>query len=95
MAIDPVCGMRVEQESATASATFEGQHYYFCCTGCRDLFVANPAGYLNKRSQRRQLAGLSTVVPCIRQSSITRREVSAMRHGAETGTCVFIEARQY
>src|SRR3954463_3850892 len=48
MVTDPVCGMQVEEKSAAASATFEGQRYYFCCTGCRDKFVASPALYLKK-----------------------------------------------
>ncbi|MFL6580620.1 MAG: heavy metal translocating P-type ATPase [Burkholderiales bacterium] len=48
MATDPVCGMQVDEKSAAASATFEGQRYYFCCSGCRDKFVANPASFLNK-----------------------------------------------
>src|SRR6476619_3470075 len=48
MVTDPVCGMRFEEKSAAANATFEGQPYYFCCTGCRDKFAASPALYLNK-----------------------------------------------
>jgi Cu+-exporting ATPase len=45
---DPVCGMQVDEASAAASASVDGQRYYFCCSGCRDRFVASPATYLNK-----------------------------------------------
>lgn len=43
--LDPVCGMTVIASSTTASAEFEGQAYYFCCTGCRERFVSDPARF--------------------------------------------------
>src|SRR4051812_16187721 len=48
MVTDPVCGMKVDEASAAASASVDGQRYYFCCSGCRDKFVARPATYLKK-----------------------------------------------
>ena len=45
---DPVCGMSVDSQKARASALHGGTTYYFCCTGCRDKFQADPAKYLNK-----------------------------------------------
>jgi YHS domain-containing protein len=41
MAIDPVCGMSVEQEKAIA-AEWNEQRYYFCAKGCRDEFLTEP-----------------------------------------------------
>ena len=41
MAVDPVCGMEVDPESAAATATVEGTTRYFCSTGCRDRFLAD------------------------------------------------------
>ena len=41
MAIDPVCGMSVEQEKAIG-AEWNGQTYYFCAKGCRDEFWDEP-----------------------------------------------------
>jgi putative ABC transport system ATP-binding protein len=41
MAIDPVCGMSVEQEKAIA-AEWNGQKFYFCAKGCREEFLADP-----------------------------------------------------
>ena len=46
MALDPVCGMSVDRDSAPAHAEYEGQVYYFCAYGCRDEFMANPANFL-------------------------------------------------
>jgi adenylate cyclase len=45
MVIDPVCGMRIEAGDAAATAEYEGQTYYFCSEGCRQLFVSNPSVY--------------------------------------------------
>jgi uncharacterized membrane protein YraQ (UPF0718 family)/YHS domain-containing protein len=40
-AIDPVCGMQVEVANAAASATRDGQAFYFCSDHCRDRFEAD------------------------------------------------------
>jgi Cu+-exporting ATPase len=48
MAIDPVCGMTVEEGSAASTHVHEGKSYYFCSTHCGAKFEANPAGYLKK-----------------------------------------------
>jgi Cu+-exporting ATPase len=39
MAIDPICGMEVDEKTAL-SAEHEGKMYYFCSPGCRDKFLA-------------------------------------------------------
>jgi P-type Cu+ transporter len=54
-AVDPVCGMSVDPASALAH-THAGRSFYFCCGGCRDKFVADPAEYLAK-------AGGATAAP--------------------------------
>ena len=46
MATDPVCGMQVDESRAAASAEHAGQTWYFCCTRCRDRFVADPPAFL-------------------------------------------------
>src|SRR5579872_5970190 len=43
---DPVCGMDVQPESASASETHAGQTYYFCCKGCAAKYRAAPEKYL-------------------------------------------------
>jgi len=45
MAIDPVCGMRIETEDAVAHAEYEGTTYYFCSRACYEAFVADQGLY--------------------------------------------------
>lgn len=42
MAVDPVCGMSIERESAAATVSVDGTTFYFCAEGCRDEFVQQP-----------------------------------------------------
>ena len=46
MAIDPVCGMQVDEQAAKPSSDFSGIKYFFCSAGCKKKFDANPAGYI-------------------------------------------------
>ena len=43
---DPVCGMAVDPATAKHTAEYAGTTYYFCCNGCREKFVADPARFL-------------------------------------------------
>jgi YHS domain-containing protein len=45
-AIDPVCGMEVEESTAEWKTTYEGKAYYFCSPGCLRSFNKEPAKYL-------------------------------------------------
>ena len=45
--IDPVCGMSVDPHTATLKAEHGGRTYYFCSTGCRTKFIADPLKYLD------------------------------------------------
>jgi xanthine dehydrogenase accessory factor len=45
-AIDPVCGMSVNVDTARHQAVVEGASYYFCCAKCRATFLEDPHGYL-------------------------------------------------
>ena len=44
--IDPVCGMRVDEWTASLSTDYQGKHYTFCSERCRDRFKENPVVYL-------------------------------------------------
>ena len=46
MAIDPVCGMEVDDTSAKDRATHEGQTYYFCSRDCKEEFMESPEDYI-------------------------------------------------
>ncbi len=45
MVTDPVCGMKIDDGDAAATADHEGVTYHFCSQACHDAFVANPASY--------------------------------------------------
>jgi len=42
---DPVCGMSVDPQKATAASVHGGRTFYFCATSCRDKFEKEPAMY--------------------------------------------------
>jgi len=44
-AVDPVCGMIVEEGSTENSVLFHGEMVYFCCENCKNTFVSNPEKY--------------------------------------------------
>jgi Cu+-exporting ATPase len=46
LAVDPVCGMKVDPHTAKYRTEHAGRTYYFCSAGCREKFVAEPARYL-------------------------------------------------
>lgn len=43
--VDPVCGMRVDRWTATATATHDGKSVAFCSQRCRDRFLAEPNAF--------------------------------------------------
>ena len=47
-AIDPVCSMTVDPQSAAGSTEHAGKTYYFCSKPCLSAFKADPAKYLSK-----------------------------------------------
>ena len=51
-AVDPVCGMTVNPQTAQWRATIDGTEYVFCGQGCRNHFVADPPRHADEPSQR-------------------------------------------
>ena len=45
---DPICGMQVEELDAAGQSEYEGKTYYFCSTGCKAKFEADPAEYADE-----------------------------------------------
>lgn len=45
MAQDPVCGMMVDEKTATLKADYAGKTFYFCSAGCKSTFDKTPAKY--------------------------------------------------
>lgn len=47
--IDPVCGMKVIQERAAGTSTYQGTTYYFCNKKCVAKFESNPEQYVQPK----------------------------------------------
>ena len=45
-AVDPVCEMLVDVETARWTHDHDSTTYYFCAPGCRTAFTADPTAYL-------------------------------------------------
>ncbi len=43
---DLVCGMQVDPGKAAGKSEYQGKLYYFCATGCKKKFDANPTQYV-------------------------------------------------
>jgi len=56
MDVDPVCKMKVNEESAAAKSEYKGKTYYFCAPGCKKAFDADPKKYLGE-SERQGCCG--------------------------------------
>src|SRR5689334_7077991 len=61
MAIDPICGMQVDEKTAR-SATRDGETFYFCCESCRQKFLARQA---DVQTERLMAAGAPAQRPAI------------------------------
>ncbi|MGE0682513.1 MAG: heavy metal translocating P-type ATPase [Candidatus Binatia bacterium] len=48
-AVDPVCGMTIDQQTAANSYAHEGRRYFFCSPGCLEKFRAEPATYVRRK----------------------------------------------
>jgi len=46
MAVDPVCGMEVDEMTAPAKTAYRGKIYYFCAPACKEEFEENPDDFL-------------------------------------------------
>lgn len=46
MAIDPVCGMEVDENAAPAKAEYDGELYFFCSDKCRQEFMQDPGHFI-------------------------------------------------
>ena len=47
-AVDPVCGMAVDPQTAKHQSIHQGRPYFFCCSGCKAKFEADPHRYLTQ-----------------------------------------------
>jgi YHS domain-containing protein len=48
---DPICGMMVESDTATAHTTYQSRDVFFCSDECRKAFEKEPARYFDRLEQ--------------------------------------------
>ena len=46
MAVDPVCGMTVDEKTVKYKAEYNDKIYYFCCEMCYKAFLKDPSKYV-------------------------------------------------
>ena len=61
---DPVCGMTVDPHTTQHRHEHAGRTYYFCSTGCRTKFAADPAKYLSPSAVVAEPVPEGTVYTC-------------------------------
>lgn len=81
MAIDPVCGMTVEEEKAVATAVYNGTTYYFCAPGCKRRFEADPDTFL-KTGPQGMAPPVQPAVQLVTLGPTRRREAGGERLAA-------------
>ncbi|MCR4432441.1 MAG: YHS domain-containing protein [Caldiserica bacterium] len=54
MAIDPVCGMEVDEQKAQFKTEYKGKSYYFCSRSCLSTFTQDPDKFLLKKADEQK-----------------------------------------
>lgn len=67
MAIDPICGMTVDEASGLR-AERDGQTFFFCSSHCRQRFLSTSA---NVDREATVTAGMRRVRPCLMTNATT------------------------
>lgn len=87
--IDPVCGMKVRPDSPGGHSERDGVVYYFCSTGCKQRFDADPGRYLSAAASGAREPALLQTAP----SSLTRRpRPAAEQDSGAVDDAVLVEA---
>ncbi|NPE29981.1 YHS domain-containing protein [Methanococcoides sp. SA1] len=43
---DPVCGMKIDKNTAKFKSEYKGENYYFCSLSCKNKFDEDPDKYI-------------------------------------------------
>lgn len=62
--VDPVCGMKVNPETAKGESAYYGTIYYFCSPKCKTKFDADPSAFLTKREKTPQVQSKDIEYTC-------------------------------
>jgi len=54
MTKDPVCGMQVDENKASATSSYQGKKYSFCGQACKDKFDQEPQRYAQGQSTQQK-----------------------------------------
>ncbi len=57
MAVDPVCKMDVNEDEARFKSDYRGITYYFCASGCKKAFEADPEKYIAESGSENRSGG--------------------------------------
>jgi Cu+-exporting ATPase len=63
-AIDPVCGMTVDPDTAEFYCEYKGKTYYFCCEHCLEKFRRHPDSFLNGTKKEKRSVQEGTPYTC-------------------------------
>lgn len=87
MAIDPVCGMQVDEQQAPDTTHFEQKPFYFCSAQCKAEFLRDPRRFIdtegNILSQQRQDAGFTTGDEAVHTAGFPRDEEVKQERGPQ------------
>ena len=79
-AIDPICKMKVNPDTAAGSFEHEGTTYYFCNLRCRDKFSAEPNKYLAPGVHNPAPQPAPAIIPVVLESKPAKAEGSCCSH---------------
>ncbi len=79
---DPVCGMRVDPHTTPHKAQYRDHSYYFCSSGCRSKFIADPERYVAPEQAKVDSIAIGTVYTCPMHPQSARRGRGRVRSAA-------------
>lgn len=62
-AIDPVCGMEVDEKAAAGKFDYKGTTYYFCSKGCLNKFSREPEAFLSRGPAAEEMGEPTEMIP--------------------------------
>jgi P-type Cu+ transporter len=76
-ALDPVCGMTIDQATAAGTWDYKGRRYYFCHPSCLERFKADPEAFLSTRPAESAQAPAATRYICPMDPEVERDQPGA------------------
>jgi Cu+-exporting ATPase len=83
---DPVCGMVVDPVTAKNRTEYDAQPYYFCCSGCKAKFLADPVQFVYPTAQPAPSVPSAPIAP-VAQGTIYTCPMHPQIRRSEPGSC--------